>query len=143
MTDRDQTIIFSLNGGNGEPDRLGVYDDFAATENRSADFGPGLVSLGFIKAAIRRSAWFLFVMAFVGLLVGLGIYVASPHEYQASASVLLTLSPYEDIQSAAINNQAMAETRRWLGSLCRSWGYSKASAASSLRTLSRPSPTGC
>ena len=115
MTDRDQTVIFSLNGGNGEPDRLGVYDDFAATENRSADFVPGLVSLGFIKAAIRRSAWFLFVMAVVGLLLGFGVYVESPHEYQASASVLLTLSPYEDTQTAAVNNQAMAETRAVAG----------------------------
>ena len=107
MTD---PVIFSLNGGNGEPDRLGAYDDFAATENRSADFAPGLVSLGFIKAAIRRSARFLFVMAVVGLLVGFGYYVKSPHAYQASASVLLTLGPYENSQTAAANNQAIAET---------------------------------
>ena len=50
-------------------------------------------------------------MAAVGLLLGFGVYKASPHPYQASASLLLTLSPYEDTQSAAVNNQAMAETR--------------------------------
>ena len=55
MTDRDQSVILSLNGDNSEPDRLGVYDDFAATESRSADPAPGLVSLGFIAAAVRRS----------------------------------------------------------------------------------------
>ena len=55
----------------------------------------------------------------------------SPHSYQASASVLLTLSPYEDSLTAAANNQAIAETSRWLGSPCNSWGYSKAPAASS------------
>jgi capsular polysaccharide biosynthesis protein len=115
VTNRDPTVIFSLNGGNGEPDRLGVYDDFIATENRSADVVPGLVSLGFIKAAVWRSAWFLLAMAVVGLIVGFGVYVTSPHEYQASASLLITLSPYEDSQSAAVNNQAMAETRAVAG----------------------------
>ena len=107
MTD---PVIFSRDGDNGEPDRLGVYDDFAASENRSADFAPGLVSLGFIKAAIRRSARFLFVMAAVGLLGGFGYYVKSPHSYQASASVLLTLSPYENNLTAPADNQVIAET---------------------------------
>ena len=107
MTD---PVIFSRDGDNGEPDRLGVYDDFAASENRSADFAPGLVSLGFIKAAIRRSARFLFVMAAVGLLGGFGYYVKAPPSYQASASVLLTLSPYENNLTAPADNQAIAET---------------------------------
>ncbi len=107
MTD---PVIFSRDGDNGEPDRLGVYDDFAASENRSADFVPSLVSLGFIKAAIRRSARFLFVMAAVGLLGGFGYYLKSPPSYQASASLLLTLSPYENSLTAPADNQAIAET---------------------------------
>ena len=107
MTD---PVIFSLNGDSGEQDRLGVYDDFAATENRPGDFAPGLVGLGFIKAAIRRRAWFLFLLTVVGLIGGFGAYVKSPHSYQASASVLITLSPYEDSLTAATNNQAIADT---------------------------------
>ena len=65
--------VFSLDGGNGERERLGVYDDFAATGNPSADFVPGLVNLGFIKAAIWRSVWFVSLLAAVGLLGGLGV----------------------------------------------------------------------
>jgi capsular polysaccharide biosynthesis protein len=103
-------VIFSLNGDSGEQDRLGVYDDFVATENRPGDFAPGLVSLGFLKAAVRRRAWFLFVLTVVGLVGGYGFYVKSPHSYQASASVLVTLSPYEDSLTAATNNQAIADT---------------------------------
>jgi capsular polysaccharide biosynthesis protein len=103
--------VFSLDGGNGEPDRLGANDDFAATENRSADFVPGLVSLGFITAALRRSARFLLVLAVLGLVAGVGVYKVRPHQYQASASILLTLSPYEDNLTASANNQAIAETR--------------------------------
>ena len=102
--------IFSQRGNNVELDRLGIYDDFAGSENRSADFAPGLVSLGFIKAAIRRSARFLLVMTAVGLLGGFGYYVKSPHSYQASASMLITLSPYEDNLTASADNQALAET---------------------------------
>jgi capsular polysaccharide biosynthesis protein len=102
--------IFSQRGNNVELDRLGIYDDFAGSENRSADFAPGLVSLGFIKAAIRRSARFLLVMTAVGLLGGIGYYVKSPHSYQASASMLITLSPYEDNLTASADNQALAET---------------------------------
>jgi capsular polysaccharide biosynthesis protein len=103
-------VIFSLDGGNGEPDRLGAYDDFAATDNRPTDFAPGLVSLGFVKAAIGRSARFLFIMTVVGLLGGFGYYVKSPHSYQASASVLLTLGPYENSLTAPTDNQAIAKT---------------------------------
>jgi capsular polysaccharide biosynthesis protein len=103
-------VIFSLHGDNGEQDRLGVYDDFAATEDRPADFVPGLVGLGFIKAAISRSAWFLSVMIAVGVLGGYEATVKYPHSYQAAASVLVTLTPYEDSLTAATNNQAIAET---------------------------------
>lgn len=110
MTDRDQRMIFSLNGDSGEPERFGAYDDFAATESRSADSAPGLVSLGFIRAAIRRSVRFWGVIALVGLLVGLGTLKAHPREYQAKASVLLTLGPYDNFQTAANNNQAIAVT---------------------------------
>jgi capsular polysaccharide biosynthesis protein len=110
VTDRDQSVSFSLDGDNGEADRLGAYDDFAATENRSTDLVPSLVSLGFITAAIRRSTLFLFVMAVIGPIIGLGLYFKAPHPYQASATILLTHGPTENIQTAAANNQAMAET---------------------------------
>ena len=140
MTDKHQTVVFPLGGGNSEPDRLGVYDDFAATENRSADFVPGLVNLGFIKAAIGRRVRFLFVMAAVGLLLGVGAYKASPHPYQASASLLLTLSPYEDAQSAAVNNQALAETRPVAGLAVQQLGLQQ-SASSFLSTYTVTSIT--
>jgi capsular polysaccharide biosynthesis protein len=49
-------------------------------------------------------------MAVVGLLVGLGTYKARPQEFQAKASVLLMLGPYDNFQTAATNNQAIAVT---------------------------------
>ena len=130
MTDRDQTVIFSLDGGNGEPDRLGVYDDFAATENRSADFVPGLVSLGFITAAIRRSARFLFVMAVIGPIIG-GVYFRLPIHTRPRRRSCLRIVPTRTPSQRPPTTRPWRRPVRWLGSLCRSWGYSRASAASS------------
>lgn len=110
MTDRDQRIMLSLNGDSGESGRFGSFDDFTAAENRPADFASGLVSLGFIKAAIRRSVRFWGVLAVVGLLVGVGAFKALPRAYQATASVFLMLGPYDNFQTAAANDQAIAVT---------------------------------
>ena len=140
MTDQDQSVRFSLNGSNSEPDRLSVYDDFAATENRSADLAPGLVSLGFITAAVRRSMRFLLVIALIGPVIGLGVYFKSPHPYQASASVLLTHPPSEDILTATGNNQAMAETRAVAGLAVQELGLQQ-NASTFLSTYSAASVT--
>jgi capsular polysaccharide biosynthesis protein len=152
VTDRDQASIFSLNGDKGESERLGAYDDFAATENRPTDFLAGLVSLGFIKEAISRSARFLFVLTVVGLLVGVGVYVESPHQYQASAAVLITLSPFEDAETVAVNNEAIAMTPAVAGIAVHELGlqqspssflssYSVVSVTSRLLTVTASGPS--
>ena len=110
MTERDRNVIFSLNGGGSEPGGLESFDDFADGDNRPADFSPGLVSLEFITAAVRRSVRFCVAMTLAGLLIGLGVYEATPQKYQATATVLLTLSPYETGQLVAQDNQAIAKT---------------------------------
>jgi capsular polysaccharide biosynthesis protein len=132
-------VLFSRDGDNGEPDRLGVYDDFAASENRSADFPSGLVSLGFLKAAIRRSARFLLVMAAVGLLGGFGYYVKSPRSYQAAESVLLTLSPYENNLTAPVDNPAIAQTSAVAKLAVQKLGLQE-NASSFLKTYTAASP---
>lgn len=140
MTDRDQSAIFSLNGGNSESDRLGVYDDFTASGNRSVDLAPGLVSLGFITAAVRRSARFLIIMILIGPIAGLGVYFKSPHPYQATASILITHGPSDDIQTAAANNQAMAVTRAVAGLALQELGLQQ-SVSSFLSSYSAVSVT--
>ena len=140
MTDRDQSVIFSLDTSNDESDRLGAYDDFAATEIQQTDLVPGLVSLRFITAAVRRSVLSLFVMIVIGPVIGLGLYFKAPHPYQASASILLTHGPGEDIQTAAANNQAMGETRAVAGLALQKLGLQE-SASSFLSTYSVASIT--
>lgn len=138
MTDEDQTIIFSLNGDNRLPERLGSYNDFANndfadTGDRPPDFAPNLVSLAFIKAAVRRTARFWCATAVIGLFIGLGLYVTSSHPYQASTSLLLTLGPYESAQTAASDNQAIAESRAVAALAVRKLGLQQ-SASSFLTT---------
>jgi capsular polysaccharide biosynthesis protein len=112
VTEKDQTVIPPLNGGggNGLSGRLEAFDGFTGAEDRPAEFAPGLVSFGFIKAAIRRGAWFWRVTAIIGFLAGFGMYVATPHAYQASTSLLLTTGPYEEIYTAAADDQAIAQS---------------------------------
>jgi capsular polysaccharide biosynthesis protein len=140
MTDRDQSVILSLNGDNSEPDRLGVYDDFAGAENRSADLAPGLVSLSFIAAAVRRSLGFLFLMALLGPIISLGVYLRAPHPYRASAWILLAHPPSENVVTAAVNNQAMAQTHAVAGLAVRELGLQE-SANSFLSTYAAASVT--
>jgi len=122
MTDTDQTVIFTLNDDDRAAGRFGPHGDGAAAEDRPADVGGGLVSLGFIRAAARRSALFLMVMAVLGLVAGVGTYLGLPHKYQATASVLLTLSPYENTQTVPEDNQAIAGTRAVAGLALRRLG---------------------
>ena len=111
MTDRDQTVMYPMNGDRGHPERLVAFGDFDLPVDQPADVATGLVSLGFIGAAIKRSVRFWCVMAIVGLLAGVGYYMKSPPAYKASTSVLLTYGPGESPASAIFDNQVIAESR--------------------------------
>lgn len=103
-----------MNDGNRLPGRLGTYepyDDFTADGDWPADGATGLVSLAFIKAAIRRSALFCCIMAVAGFLVGCALYIKFPTPYQASTSLLLTYGPYNNDPGTPYNDQAIAQSR--------------------------------
>ena len=110
MTDKDHAVMFSLNGDNGLPGRLEAFD-FDAVPDQPASLAPGLVSLGFIRAAIRRSVRFWSALAIVGLVVGIGFNMKYPASYKASTSVLITYGPNDNPTSAVLDNQAIAESR--------------------------------
>ncbi len=99
----------SRNGDGNALGGLGAYEDSAVAEDRSADFVPSLVSLGFLKAALRRSARFLCLAAVAGLIAGLGAYLATPHPYHASTTLLLPLPPNSDTSMQALSNEIMAD----------------------------------
>ena len=111
MSDRYRPIMPSHNGDGNALDGLGACEDFAVAEDRSADFEPSLVSLGFFKAALRRSARFWCLAAVAGLIVGLGAYLATPHPYQASTTLLLPLGSNSDINSQTAYNEVATDNQ--------------------------------
>jgi capsular polysaccharide biosynthesis protein len=122
MNDKDHTVILSLNEGNGQHGRLWAYDDITPAEDRPADFTTGLVSLAFIRAAIRRSMWFWCTTAAIGFLIGVGTRVALPPSYQASTSLLLTVDPNSPPGSAILDEQAVAQSHEVAGLVVRKLG---------------------
>ena len=105
-----------------------------STESPAVEPAGGLVSLGFITAALKRRRRLWCITAAVGLLLGCGFYLKSPPGYQASTSLLLTPGPYENIKTAANNDQAMAQTRTVAALAVRQLGL-KESASSFLSNV--------
>jgi capsular polysaccharide biosynthesis protein len=111
VNDPDETMIFPLTLGDDVPERSASYEDFTADEERpEANPVTGLVSLGFITAALKRKAWVWCVTAVVGLVLGCGLYVKFPAPYQASTSLLLTNVPTEGPADAMATNVALAQS---------------------------------
>ncbi|MGH7511719.1 MAG: hypothetical protein ACREOQ_02235, partial [Gemmatimonadales bacterium] len=112
MTEKDQTVIFSLNGNDSLPERLKAFDDLnPPPEERSATLANGLVSLAFIRGALRRTVAFWCAMAIVGLVIGVGVNLKFPPAYKASTSVLITYAPGENPSGAVLDNQTIAQSR--------------------------------
>lgn len=129
MTDPDQLVVPSSNGTYGLTERLGAYNGFGAIDSQPASIAEGLVSLGFVKEAIARSARFWCGLGVLGMLAGGAYFATSPPTYQASTSLLLTSGPYEDINSAANNDQAMADSRTVAGLAVQKLGLRESAAS--------------
>jgi capsular polysaccharide biosynthesis protein len=78
----------STDRGNLE-ERLAVYEDPVDLDDRAPGRSTGLVSLGFLWAALGRRVRFWSALGVLGLIIGAGYYVASPPAHQATTSVLL------------------------------------------------------
>jgi capsular polysaccharide biosynthesis protein len=111
VIDKDQAVTFSQNGNDGLPERLEAFDDFNAVEERPADSSSALVSLGFIRGALRRAIWFWCALAVLGLVIGVGVDIKFPPAFKASTSVLITYGPDENPAVAVLDDQAIAASR--------------------------------
>jgi capsular polysaccharide biosynthesis protein len=105
-------ITWSNGNGNYLPELPWTFSEFTASEDAvAADVTGGLANLKFIGGALRRRARFWCITAAVGLIIGCGLYLKSPPGYQASTTVWLVPGPYENINTAVNNDQAMGQTR--------------------------------
>jgi capsular polysaccharide biosynthesis protein len=111
MTERDQAVMYTPNGDHSRPPRVAAFSDSAVSEASPADApATGLVSLGYIGAAIGRSLRLLCVLAVVGVVAGVGFFVAKPPSHKAETSVLLTYGSDENPTEAVLDDKAIAQS---------------------------------
>jgi capsular polysaccharide biosynthesis protein len=131
VKDNDQAAILSLNRDNHSPRWLWTADDYTGVEDQAADFNASLVSLGFIRAAIRRNVRFWGAVAVVGFLLGAGSYLALPPVYQASTQLLLMVGPESTPGAAILDDQAIAQSRTVAEAALSNLGLERSVSASS------------
>lgn len=112
------------------PERLWAFDDLdeTAPDAPAADVSGGLISLGYLRAVLRRGRKIWCTTAVLGLLIGLAAYKEFPPSYQASAAILLANNPFEQTASAALDDQALAQSRTVAGAALRQMGLPEAGA---------------
>jgi len=111
VIDKDHGVMFSPNGDGGLPGPLGAFGDFNSVEDQPAGPSTALVSLGFIRGALRRTVTFWCALAVVGMVIGIGVYKVRPPATKASTTVLITYELGETPSSAVLDNQAIAQSR--------------------------------
>lgn len=110
MNDGDRGVAPPHPGaGDDGPKRLWFDGDDGA--ERSADSATGLVSLGFFRAALRRSKRLWAGLAVLGLLLGMALWVMRPPTPEASTTLILTVGPEGQPGTAILNDQAVAQSR--------------------------------
>ncbi len=106
--------------GSGSPGRVLAYREVA---RRRQGFGPDhdadLASLPMLGAAIRRRALLCATTAVLGMLLGVGLYVAAPPPPSAATSVLLTQNPTVNPVDTAQTDVELAQTRSVAGPVLR------------------------
>jgi capsular polysaccharide biosynthesis protein len=111
VSDSDHTVTWLSGMGDVLPHRPSAFDDFADADDRpGTDPATGLVSLGFLGAALRRGTRLCCVLALIGLVAGAAWYAKSPPSYKATASVLLADSPNQDPAVEVQTDQALAQS---------------------------------
>jgi capsular polysaccharide biosynthesis protein len=111
VSDLSQATTWHPELGYNLPEGLLAPEDYPEIdESLVLDDGPvaGLISLGYIWAALRRRFWLWGILAVIGLLVGAGSYVAFPPPYQATVTVLLVDSPSQAPLDEIIVDTALA-----------------------------------
>jgi capsular polysaccharide biosynthesis protein len=111
VNDPDQMASWLSGVGDDPPRPLTAYEDSPGTDDSPvADAASGLVSLGFIGAALRRGARLWCALAIVGLVLGAGWYVKFPGAQKATVSVLLVDNPNEDPASEVETDVALLQS---------------------------------
>lgn len=110
VTGPEQATTFRRPADGDFRDRLATFDGDTAFDDRDSSTGgaPGLVSVGFLRSALRRRVRFWGVLALVGLIVGCGVWKAP--KYTASTTVVVVDKSQADPTSAITTDISLAES---------------------------------
>jgi capsular polysaccharide biosynthesis protein len=126
VNDEDRSAALFLPQIDDLPGHLLAFDEFTPREERSAaDLNTGPTSPGFIRATLRRSAWFLCVAAVVGMLAGFAVLKKFPPAYQASTTVLLASNLPGPSGEAVQDDAAIVLSRTVAGDALRTLGLTQ------------------
>lgn len=131
MNDPDRTLAWPNGIDDDLPERLWRDDDTEAPGERpAAEPGEAFVNLGFIVAALKRTAWLWCSIALAGLLIGFGIYAKFPPSYQASTTVLVKDNPADlDPTETMTTNATLAQSSRVAAQVVRQLGLRQSVAS--------------
>ncbi len=98
----------AFDGSLGE--RLADYEDPADLDARAAEPATGLVSLGFLWAALGRTVRLWCTLGVLGLVIGAGYYVVLPPVYTATTSLLLADNSSQNATNEVQTELALAQS---------------------------------
>ena len=91
------------------PDALWAYDNYPVAENvPSADDQAGVVSLGYIGAAVKRKKKIWLATTAIGVLIAGGLFTTYHPKYTDTTTVLLALDPSLDAATAIQTDAILA-----------------------------------
>lgn len=102
--------------------QLAGYEEPADLDDRAASPGAGLVSLGFLRASLRRTARRWCTLAVLGLIIGAGYYVVSPPTPTATTSLLLVDDTSQNPVDEAQTDLALAQSLQVATAVVRQLG---------------------
>jgi capsular polysaccharide biosynthesis protein len=153
LNEPERTVMWPVGIGDDLPERLWPDGDFPPIEDTPADDPAArLVTLSFIRAALRRRRRLCYLLAAVGLLVGCGLYVSRPPSYQAATTILLKDGPNQNPQVQITSDAALAKSNAVAAAVVRQLGlqqsvatflteYSVTQVAYQVLTLTMSAPT--
>jgi len=87
-------------------------DEFSTDENQpTVERGAAFVSLAFINAALKRSAWVCCGVAVIGLFLGYAAYAKYPPAASATTSVLIANNPNLNPADQSATDMALAKSQ--------------------------------
>jgi capsular polysaccharide biosynthesis protein len=137
VTDPRQATTFERPADGDFRARLATFDGDTGFDNRDSSAGsaPGLVSVGFLRSALRRQVRLWGGLAIVGLIIGAGYAVSHPPQYTASTTVVVIDKSQSDPTSAITTDIALAQSTPVAAAVVSQLGLHQ-TAASFLRTYS-------